>query len=181
MKSKKMVYSALMIALVFVVTYLIKIPLLAGYFNVGDVIIMLTALLFGKTTAFLAGSFGSALSDIVLGFIIYAPFTFIIKGFEGYITAALFNKLILKNENLKLFISTFVSGLFMAFGYFICEAFFLKTISSTFGINKDIEFGLKVALVNLPFNILQGVLSSVIATILGIAMLKNPMIRKLRI
>ena len=82
------VYTALSIAMVALATMAIKIPSVrGGYINFGDILIFIVAIFFGKKTGFLAGGLGSALSDIILGYSIYAPATFLIKGLEG-LTAA---------------------------------------------------------------------------------------------
>lgn len=77
--------NGLMIALVFVVTRFTSIPTPVGYFNIGDVAIMVTAVLLGKNSGFAAGAIGSAIADISSGYYIFAPVTFIIKGLEGYV------------------------------------------------------------------------------------------------
>lgn len=174
------VFSGVIIALVFVLTFTIKIPLMAGYFNIGDVVIMLSSILFGKSIGFMGGSFGSALADIASGYTIYAPFTFVIKGLEGFICGLIFEKLEGKKKWASFIISTMVSGIFMAVGYFLSEASVLKYLSSALNINRDLQFGLKVALANLPFNLLQGILSALISIILVVPLHNNKFIGKMR-
>src|SRR5215831_14857140 len=79
--------TAVFTALVFLSTYLFQIPIPAtqGYFNLGDIMIFIAALTFGPTVGGFAGGVGSALSDALGGFGIFAPFTLIIKGFEGFV------------------------------------------------------------------------------------------------
>ena len=74
-----------MAALVCVATLLIQIPTppTRGYINVGDVMIMVSALTFGPIVGGFAGGIGSALADILGGWAHWAPFTLIIKGVEG--------------------------------------------------------------------------------------------------
>jgi uncharacterized membrane protein len=175
------VFSGVIIALVFVLTFTIKIPLMAGYFNIGDVVIMLSSILFGKSIGFMGGSFGSALADIVSGYTIYAPFTFVIKGLEGFICGLIFEKIEGKKKWASFIISTMLSGILMAVGYFLSEAFVLKYLSSALNINRNLQFGLKVALANLPFNLLQGILSAIISIILAVPLYNNKFIGKMRI
>lgn len=120
------VFSGVIIALVFVLTFTIKIPLMAGYFNIGDVVIMLSSILFGKSIGFMGGSFGSALADIVSGYTIYAPFTFVIKGLEGFICGLIFEKIEGKKKWASFIISTMLSGILMAVGYFLFRSFCVK-------------------------------------------------------
>ncbi|ADQ45819.1 hypothetical protein Calkro_0947 [Caldicellulosiruptor kronotskyensis 2002] len=175
------VFSGVIIALVFVLTFTIKIPLMAGYFNIGDVVIMLSSILFGKSIGFMGGSFGSALADIVSGYTIYAPFTFVIKGLEGFICGLIFEKIEGKKKWASFIISTMLSGILMAVGYFLSEACVLKYLSSALNIKRNLQFGLKVALANLPFNLLQGVLSAIISIILAVPVYNNKFIGKMRI
>lgn len=74
-------------ALVFVVTTIIRVPIPAtgGYFNFGDGVIYVAALLYGPLVGGLAGGIGASIADAI-GYPIFAPGTFIIKLFEGIIT-----------------------------------------------------------------------------------------------
>jgi uncharacterized membrane protein len=91
-KARLIASSALSIALVFVATSSISIYISAtkGYFNLGDSMIFLTALLFGPVEGGLAGGVGSMLSDVFLGYTVYAPATPVVKGIEGFITGSLY-------------------------------------------------------------------------------------------
>ena len=57
--------TAVFTALVFLSTYLFQIPIPAtqGYFNLGDIMIFISALTFGPTVGGFAGGIGSSLSD----------------------------------------------------------------------------------------------------------------------
>src|SRR5207253_5936047 len=61
--------TAVFTALVFLSTYLFQIPIPAtqGYFNLGDIMIFITALTFGSRVGGFAGGIGSALSDALGG------------------------------------------------------------------------------------------------------------------
>src|SRR5437773_115884 len=78
--------TAVFTALVFLSTYLFQIPIPStqGYFNLGDIMIFISALTFGPTIGGFSGGIGSSLSD-ALGFGTFAPFTLVIKGLEGYL------------------------------------------------------------------------------------------------
>lgn len=143
------VYAALSIALVILSTMVIRIPTIKGYVNFGDTMIFVIAIVLGKKTGFLGGAFGSAIADILGGYAIYAPGTFIIKGLEGLICALLVwkgsdNKL----NTSSLIISPVVAGLWMVLGYFIYEY---------------ILFGFGVAFPDIFTNLLQGGVSAVAA------------------
>ncbi len=77
----KLVFAGLSAALVCMSTILFVVPLpTGGYVNLGDCFVILSGYMLGPVYGALAAGIGSALSDIFLGFGIYAPATFIIKG-----------------------------------------------------------------------------------------------------
>jgi uncharacterized membrane protein len=85
--------SGLMAALVCVTTMLIQIPIPAteGYINIGDTMIMVSALTFGTVVGGFAGGVGPAIADIITGWGFYAPLTFIVKGIEGALVGKISN------------------------------------------------------------------------------------------
>ncbi|NPV55007.1 MAG: ECF transporter S component [Firmicutes bacterium] len=88
--SRRLALSALMLAMVVVATMIrIPAPTYRLYFNLGEAVVYTTALLFGRKTGALIAGVGSALSDLLLGYPIWAPFTFVIKGAEGYVVGAI--------------------------------------------------------------------------------------------
>jgi len=85
---------AMFTAVVCVATVILKIdiPATHGFFNVGDSMVYVTALLFGPLIGGIAGGLGSSLADILLGAPWYAPGTLVIKGVEGLIVGYLGHK-----------------------------------------------------------------------------------------
>lgn len=76
------------IALVFLATAFINIrlPIAAngGLIHLGNVPLFLAAAIFGKKTGAISGAFGMALFDIMSGWTLWAPFTFVTVGLMGY-------------------------------------------------------------------------------------------------
>lgn len=74
-------------ALVIVATAVMRfpVPTFNLYFNLGEAVIYLTALLFGGPSGAIVGGVGSALADVLGGYPVWAPITLIIKGIEGYV------------------------------------------------------------------------------------------------
>ena len=137
--------SAVMAAVVCVATYIIQIPnAMGGYFNLGDVMIFVSALTFGPVIGGIAGGIGSALADII-GFPIFAPFTLVIKGIEGSIAGLVTNR---KGVFRDIFAVT-VAGVEMVVGYFLAEFYLL-------------QWGLGGALAEVPGNIAQIVIGGVV-------------------
>jgi len=61
----------------------------SGYFNLGEVMVYICALLMGPYVGAFAGGVGSSISDVALGAATYAPGTLVIKGAEGFIVGYL--------------------------------------------------------------------------------------------
>lgn len=119
MKKNQIVFYALGIACVFVLTAFVSIPMGAlGYINFGDSLVMLFASIVNPLGAFFVGSIGSAMADVVLGFPQYAVFTFLIKGIEGLIVSKIFHSL-----HSKKFIAYFIGVLVMVLGYALTDIF----------------------------------------------------------
>ena len=79
---EKLVMTALMTALITVVTIIIPIPVpfTNGYIHLGDSMIFMAVIILGWRTGALAAAFGSTFADLLLGFVYWAPWTFVIKG-----------------------------------------------------------------------------------------------------
>ncbi len=149
MKVKNLVYYSMGIALTLLLTWVFQIPYIVkdGYLNLGDVGVLLSGLLFGPIGGMVSGAVGSSLADIVSGFALYAPFTFVIKGIEGLVVGLL-NR---KGKKLHTFIICLFSALLMVLGYFITEWFL---------------YGLGGALTNVPGNLLQAVVGASLASLI---------------
>nr|MDO8114284.1 ECF transporter S component [Candidatus Sigynarchaeota archaeon] len=82
-------------ALTFVATYFLQIslPISGGYFNLGEVVIYITALAFGPWIGAFAGGIGSMLADIASPYAVWAPGTLVIKGLEGLVVGLLYARL----------------------------------------------------------------------------------------
>ena len=91
--SKKIALRGLLFAAVTGATMLsVPVPGFRLYFNFGEGIIYTAAILLGPAWGAAAGGIGASLADILLGYPLWAPFTLIIKGAEGFITGKLGKK-----------------------------------------------------------------------------------------
>lgn len=84
-----LILSAMLIALVFVATIFlnIKLPITAngGLVHLGTAMLFIASILFGPKKGAIAGAFGMGLFDLVSGFAVWAPITFVARGIQGYI------------------------------------------------------------------------------------------------
>jgi uncharacterized membrane protein len=87
----RLTQTAISTALVSVATiiFYIYVPATRGFFNVGETMIFLAALLFGPVTGAFAGGVGASLADVLLNYWYYAPATLVIKACEGAIVGIL--------------------------------------------------------------------------------------------
>lgn len=78
----RLVICALMAAMTCVATMVITIPIAAtgGYINLGDCIVLLSGVVLGPLYGAIAAGLGSALADLLSGYVVYSLGTFIIKG-----------------------------------------------------------------------------------------------------
>jgi uncharacterized membrane protein len=152
--SKQLALTALFAALCLVGTLVIVIPLPMGFFNVGDVFVLLAGWFLGPLYGSVAAGMGSALADIIAGYGIYAPFTFVIKALDA-LTAYLvwrFLKIWIRKARfdcLPRFLSATVGEMLMIVGYLLTET---------------LLYGFPTAVGTLLGNVLQGGCCPFIAT-----------------
>jgi len=71
------------------IVFSVYVPATEGFFNIGESMVFLSALLFGPAVGAFAGGVGSMLADLLLGYPHYAPATLVIKACEGYVVGVL--------------------------------------------------------------------------------------------
>jgi len=145
-------------ALAFVGTTLIRIPIPAtgGYFNLGDTFVMAAALLYGPWVGALVGLIGPALSDAI-GFPQFVLATAVVKFCEGGLVGLLSRQ----GKRYTPLPALVVGIVVLVLGYYLFEAFvypWLATSIPFFGVTDP-----KAALAEVLPNLLQGVLSAMIA------------------
>ena len=165
-KTKKLILSALMAALTCVGTMIIKVPTpTMGYIHPGDGFVLLSGLLLGPLWGFLAAGLGSALSDLIGGYFIYVPATFLIKGLTALVAYLVFrgvSKLSNTKTSLPALIGSGVAGeAVMVAGYFLFEIFMLAIVNQT-----SLSAGVIASLAGIVPNLIQGAFGVVIATLL---------------
>jgi uncharacterized membrane protein len=91
---KKLAFLGLFMGLLVIATSVLRfpVPTFNLYFNLGESVIYLVALIYGGPTGALIGGVGSALSDLIAGYPVWAPITFVIKGLEGFIVGSVAQK-----------------------------------------------------------------------------------------
>lgn len=153
LSTKKIVLSAMLMALTTIATMFIRIPLSFGYVNLGDVFVFLSVFVLGAVWGTVAAGVGSAIADLI-GYAAYAPGTLIIKSLMALLAFVVYKIMIkiTKKAAISEFIGGVVGAVVMALGYFVYEILFFTTPA--------------VAIASLPWNILQGAVGIVLSVIL---------------
>lgn len=122
--TKGIIIDALFIALTLVATMFINIRLPfmgnGGLIHLGNIPLFLAAIIYGKRSGALAGAFGMGLFDLISGWTIWAPFTFVIVGLMGYTTGILADKLRFK-PTVSYSIAIFAAMIIKVVGYYFAE------------------------------------------------------------
>lgn len=165
---KKLVMTALFAALCCVATMSIRIPVPAtnGYIHPGDAMVILSGIFLGPVFGGLAAGIGSMLSDLLGGYMIYVPITFVVKALVAVASYYTFHSLVKKGK--KQIIGCIASGIcaivIVAVGYFVCESFL---------------YGTATAAVSIIPNIIQGISGLIISSILISVLSPIPEVKKL--
>ena len=157
---QKLAVSALLTAIICVATFVVKIPSPAtnGYFNLGDCFVLLSGFILSPVYGALSAGLGSALADILSGYMQYAPATFVIKALmavSAYFVAKAMNKKPLTGKIL----GGTVAETIMVIGYFGYEAAILG-------------YGLAAA-GSIFSNVLQGIIGIIAGIAVTTAVEKN--------
>ena len=131
-KTYEMIITSMLIALVFVATMLLnfKLPISAngGLVHLGTGMLFIAAILFGPKKGAAAGAIGMGLFDLVAGFTLWAPITFLTRGLQGYIIGKIAWSNDRKGSHLGInLFAIIISTPPMLAGYYIGEAIIFKS------------------------------------------------------
>lgn len=153
---RKMIFAAVMTALIAVATAVIPIPLPTGYGHPGDALVLLAGWMLGPLWGAVAAGLGSALADVFLGYVAYAPATFVVKALTAAVCGLLTARFT-ESAKPKLWVCILGGALgesVMAGGYFLYE-------SAVLGLGA-------AAVASLPGNLMQGAVGLVLFVLLAL-------------
>ena len=161
-------------ALILMATYVFKIPTPAvGYIHVGDGFVLLAGIFLGPGLGGLAAGIGSGLSDLIGGYPVWVPGTFVIKFLTALIAAILYRFLNQKIRKTKLavsipavVISGIVGEIVMIFGYFLYNILIISLTNGSFS-GTGLASAVTLSVTEIPFNVIQGVVGIVLASLLA--------------
>lgn len=153
-KVKKITLSAMFAAIICVATMILKVPSpLKGYINLGDCFVLLSGWTLVPCFGFLTAGIGSAIADIISGYTVYAPITFVVKGSMAivafYISGALKKK---TGDTLAKAISGTLAEIIMILCYFAFEW---------------VLYGVVISAANIPLNAMQGAAGLILGMLLA--------------
>lgn len=167
-KLKKIIMTALFAALACVSTMAIRIPTpgTGGYIHPGDAIVILSGVVLGPVWGLLAAGIGSAMADLLGGYFIYVPITFVIKGLIALTSGLIYQKYgkTSKSRYTAVILGGITDIILVAGGYFLCECPL---------------YGVAAAAASIPANIIQGIGGLVIACLLYPALIAIPDVRRI--
>lgn len=165
---KKIVLAALFAAFACVATMSIRIPTpgTGGYIHPGDAVVILSGIILGPHWGLLAAGIGSALADLLGGYFIYVPITFVIKGAVAFAAGLIYQKIgkTAKSRGGAVVLGGIADIVLVAGGYFLCEA---------------MMYGVAAAAASVPANLIQGISGLVIGALLYPVLLTVPDIRRI--
>ncbi len=145
---RRITLTALMAALIFVLTYIPVIPLgPGGFVHLGDVGITFAAAAFGPWVAMVAGGLGTAFADIALGYAQWAVFSFIVHGVQGAALGLIIGQ---RLTWVKAVLATLASIVIIAGGYFLAGIPLIGVAASWTYIPANIVQALSGSVVGLP-------------------------------
>lgn len=150
-----------MTTVIFLLTFLIKIPAVLGYVHVGDAAVCLAAAILPTPYAAAAAALGAALSDLAGGFAPYIPATVLIKAAMTLLFRRKSERMLCRRNLL----AALVAALITPVGYYFADAGWLA-LNNAGGSAESVWLA---ALAPLPFNCIQGAVSCLL--FLGAALL----------
>ena len=161
-KTLAIVQIAIMSAIIYLATAIINIPVGIGYKGVahlGDTMIFVSAIFLGRKKGVLASAIGMSMFDLFSPYIMWVPFTFLIKGSMAYIASAIAcRKDYNGNSILNNLFAFVIAGIWMNFAYFIAGGFL-----NHFYMRIPLYQGFLIQATHIPADIIQVFLGIIIA------------------
>lgn len=156
---RKAAVTAVLIVLSFIGTMFIRVPIPAtnGYFNLGDMFIILAGLWLGPTRALLVGLIGPTTADLI-GFPQFILATAVTKALEGLITGFIAQKIVRQDVRTSI-VGSLAGAAVMVAGYFVFEAFAYPALGRWVSLFNVTDIGAAIA--EVPPNIAQGIIGAV--------------------
>lgn len=164
-RTQKLAFAALFGALTFAATWVAFPSPFGGNVNLGDCILLTAAWFSLEPWSIFACAIGASMTDLAAGYAIYAPATFVIKALMVTVAVALKRGCPKLPAIWRVLLSGVAAELVMVAGYFAYET---------------ILYGAGAALLNIPFNLVQGGIAIAVAILLSLLLSRIPLPEVLR-
>ena len=164
------VTTAMMTAMVMIATTCFKVPNAMGYIHLGDGFVLLAAIILPKKYACFAGGVGAGLADIYGGYAVWAPWTLVIKIVMVLIVQLFFDFLTKRASNGK-HIAKIAGIPFAEFFAYVLAV--LWTVSGYYIAQGFISGNWAAPIADVPGNVLQAAVGSVIAILVSVTLGKT--------
>lgn len=163
-----LILTSLLIGLVFVSTLLlnIRLPIAAngGLVHMGTTMLFIASILFGPKKGAIAGAAGMGLFDLVSGWTLWAPFTIVARGLQGYIVGKIAWSNGRNGSSMAINIfATIISIPVMLAVYYICE--------------RVLYGSWVIPLASIPGNLVQNAVGIIIAIPVCVVLKKIPLFK----
>jgi uncharacterized membrane protein len=146
MNTKRLALIALLSSLIMVSTFFINIPLTitgGGLFHLGRIFIFLIALTLGNKYS-IAGAIGLTMFDLLSGYAIWAPVTFVASFGMAILVARIGFR---KQSYITIILAQLSGAVFATFLYYIYEALFISTFTAAL-VSASVEsIGMGISIV----------------------------------
>ncbi len=163
-KIRLAVLSSIFAAIICVSTLIIQIPIPAthGYVNPGDCFVIIAGIVLGPLYGALAAGLGSALADLIAGYAVYSPASFVIK---ALMAAAAFLIAGRSRKTIRFITAAGITEIIMTAGYFLYEFFALGYSAA--------------AVSGVPMNLIQGAAGIIISVPVLVTVNRNEKLRNI--
>ena len=168
LSTRELVLMGLMIALIWIAASVIRIPSVGGFVHLGDCMVFLSVVVLGKKKGAVASAIGMMLVDLLGGYYLWAPFTFVIKGAMAYISGSVLEALENHSDSFRYIVSFLISGIFMVIAYFGAGIIMAAFLTEKVGLIQGIIYSSK----DIVGNIMQAGVGIVIALPVSAVILK---------
>ncbi len=165
-KTRLIVMAALLASLTILCTTFLRLPIASGYIHLGTVIVFLTIPIMGVKYGTFIAAISTALADLISGFALWAPASFVIMLVGTFIFGFCLSRTYKSKGYLPLapttmeFVGAVLAIIIIIFGYYIYGA--LVVYGSWAG-----------ALAEIPLDVVQVLGCMILAKIMGIALCKT--------
>ncbi len=138
--TRELARTAILTAIVFVSMYVTKIEVVKSVMHIGSLAIVVISLTFSRKEAVFASAIGASIFDLVSGFVIFIPFTFVARGLLSLIVSYVKEKSLVMQ-----LIAAFVGGVLTILIYYVANLILYSNKEALIAVLPDVvQLGLGI-------------------------------------